>query len=194
MIDDLTWQESPSLRVAEVAVLTPQNIESELSYAYLHAIASRAGIICEYSGRHSDEAGVDAVLRVKGRLAPDSIFTQFTVDVKLKATKKVPIEQNGRYSHSLKVKNYNELRSTNTSAPQLLVVLFLPEDAENWLSHSEDGLVTRRCAYWVSVRGAVETDQDSRTIYVPRANLLSVTGLRTLMTRFSRQEVLNYAP
>ena len=41
-------------------MLGEQNIESELSYAYLHAVASRAGIICENAGRHSDEAGVDA--------------------------------------------------------------------------------------------------------------------------------------
>ena len=97
-------------------MLTDQNIESELSYAYLHAIASRGGIICESAGRHTDEAGVDAVLRVKGMLDLDSILTQFTVDVQLKATKKIPIEQNERYSYSIKVKNYNELRSTNTGA------------------------------------------------------------------------------
>jgi hypothetical protein len=100
-------------------MLTTQNIESELSYAYLHAVASRAGIICESTGRHTDEAGVDSVLRVKGMLAQDSILTQFPVEVQLKATKQIPIEQNGRFSYSLKVKNYNELRSTNTGAPQL---------------------------------------------------------------------------
>jgi hypothetical protein len=121
-------------------MLSMQNIESELSYAYLHAIASRAGIICEYAGRHSDAAGVDAVLRVKGRLATDSSLTQFTVDVQLKATKKAPVEQAGRYSHSLEVKNYDALRSTDAGAPQLLVVLFLPDDAETWLTHGVKGL------------------------------------------------------
>ena len=135
---------------------------------------------------------MDAQLRVKGKLAPDSVLTQFAVDVQLKATKKVPVEQDGRYSHSLKVKNYDELRSINTGAPQLLVVLFLPVDANTWLAHSEDCLVARRCAYWLSVRGAQETDQDSKTVYIPRANLLSVDALRTLMTRFSRMEVLDY--
>jgi len=67
-------------------MLTTQNIEAELSYAYLHAVASRAGIICERTGRGSDDAGVDAVLRVKGQLAEDSRLTSFTVDVQLKAT------------------------------------------------------------------------------------------------------------
>lgn len=173
-------------------MLTDQNIESELSYAYLHAIASRGWIICESAGRHTDEAGVDAVLRVKGMLDLDSILTQFTVDVQLKATKKIPIEQNERYSYSIKVKNYNELRSTNTGAPHLLVVLYLPADANTWLDHSEECLVTRRCAYWVSLRGAPETDQDSKTVYIPKSNVLSVESLRVLMTRFSKLEVLDH--
>lgn len=173
-------------------MLTIQNIESELSYAYLHAIASRAGIICECTGRHSDAAGIDAVLRVKGKLADDSILKQFTVDVQLKATRQVPVEQHERFSHSLDVKNYDELRSTDAAAPQLLVVLYLPEDAETWLSHAEDGLVTRRCAYWASLYGAPSTNQDSRTVYIPRANMLSVVQLRNLLTRYSRREVIGY--
>ena len=41
-------------------MLTEQNIEAELSYAYLHAVASRAGFSCEYRNRHLDGAGVDA--------------------------------------------------------------------------------------------------------------------------------------
>ena len=173
-------------------MLTIQNIESELSYAYLHAIASRGGIICENTGRHTDDAGVDVVLRVKGKLDDDSILTQFTVEVQLKATKKIPLEQNGRYSHSLKVKNYDELRSTNTGVQQLLVILFLPEDVESWLTHSEDHLLTRRCAYWISLRGAPPTDHDSKTIYIPRTNMLSVEALRTIMTLASKREELDY--
>ena len=173
-------------------MLTDQNAESELSYAYLHAIASRGRIICEYTGRHTDDAGVDVVLRVKGRLAPDSLLTQFAVEVQLKATTKVPPEQDGKYSYALKVKNYNELRSTNTGAPQLLVVLYLPPDASTWLTHSEECLVARRCAYWISLRGAPAVDQGTRTVYIPIANLLSVEGLQSLMTRFSKREVLDY--
>ena len=173
-------------------MLTHQNIESELSYAYLHVVASRCGIICECTGRHTDEAGVDAVLRVKGRLAPDSVLLQFTVDVQLKATKIAPTENKGAYSHSLKIKNYNELRSVNTGAPQLLVVFFMPEKQEDWLEHAETGMTTRRCAYWQSLRGAAEVNGDSKTVYIPRANLLSTASLIDLMTRFSRREEILY--
>lgn len=37
-----------------------QNIESELSYAYLHAVAAKAGMSCKQGDRHDDGAGVDA--------------------------------------------------------------------------------------------------------------------------------------
>jgi hypothetical protein len=132
------------------------------------------------------------VLRVNGRLAPDSTLTRFTVEVQLKATQKTPIEQNGRYSHSLDARNYNDLRSIEALAPQLLVVLYLPEDAEAWLTHGEEGLIARRCGYWASLLGAPETEQGSKTVYVPRANVLSVSRLRELMTQYSREEVITY--
>lgn len=175
-------------------MLSAQNIESELSYAYLHAVASRCGIICESTGRHTDEAGVDAVLRVRGRLATDSTLTQFTVDVQLKASKVEPIEQEGKYSHSLKLKNYDELRSTSTGAPQLLVVLFLPPKSEEWLSQSEESLLARRCAYWLSLHNAPPSANDKhQTVYIPRNNVLSTELLRDVMTRFSREEAIQYA-
>jgi hypothetical protein len=174
-------------------VLTSQNVEAELSYAYLHAVASRAGIICERTGRGSDDAGVDAVLRVKGQLAEDSLLTSLTVDVQLKATIAQSVDKDGRYAYPLKMKNYDELRSVKTSAPQLLVVLFLPVEAAEWLVQSHECLVTRRCAYWLSLRGAPASDNEtSQTVYIPSANLLSIENLRDLMTRFSRRETIPY--
>ena len=68
-------------------LLSQNNIMAELSYAYLHAVAARAGFACEEGNRHEDGIGVDAKLRVKERFAPDSTLTNFTVDVQLKATR-----------------------------------------------------------------------------------------------------------
>jgi hypothetical protein len=51
--------------------LTAVNRESELSYAYLHAIASHAGVNCKTSKRaviaHLDDR---ALVRIAGRLRP----------------------------------------------------------------------------------------------------------------------------
>ena len=125
-------------------MLTSQKIEAHLSYAYLHAVASHSGIICVKTGEDEDDAGVDVVLRVTGRLTENSILTNFTVDLQLKATVAQAVDREGRYAFPLKMKNYNELRCTKTSSPQLLVVLYLPANREEWLTHSHESLVARR--------------------------------------------------
>lgn len=85
-------------------MLTQQNIEAELSYAYLHAIATRGGFACEYAHRHLDDAGVDAIVREDGRrLAPDSVWTSFELHVQLKATFQSAVEQDRRYSYSVTI-------------------------------------------------------------------------------------------
>lgn len=174
-------------------LLSEKEIESELSYAYLHAVASRAGFACEYAGQHSDRAGIDARIHVKERMAPDSTFTDFTVEVQLKATCQPPIMSSGHYSFWLSLDHYDKLRNVGTANARLLVVLFLPEDRAHWLVHSEDGLVSKRCAYWVSLKGAVASDNKSgQTVYLPGANFFSHDGLRKLMERVSRREPLPY--
>jgi uncharacterized protein DUF4365 len=175
-------------------MLTDQNIEAELSYAYLHAVATRAGFSCEYRNRHLDGAGVDATITEDGRkLADDSILTSFSLDVQLKATYRELRERDGRSSYSLSVPHYDKLRIEEVAAPRVLLLLRLPQNPEEWLQISEDALVAKRCAYWVSLRGAAASENDkNQTVYVPRENLLTPQGLTNLMVRFSRLEVIRY--
>jgi Domain of unknown function (DUF4365) len=133
--------------------LGQQNIKADLSYAYLHLIAARGGFSCTYTYRHLDDAGVDAIIYEDGRrLAADSLLTSFDVHVQLKATYQTPVEQDGCFSYSITVPRYDKLRRPQVNSPRILVVLYLPEDANEWLRHSEDCLEAKRCAYWVSLR------------------------------------------
>jgi hypothetical protein len=177
-------------------MLSEQNIEAELSYAYLHAIATRGGFSCSYTHRHLDDVGVDAQIHEDGRqLAADSIHTSFALHVQLKATRAAPVEQDGRFSYSIRIPQYNRLRETRLASARILVVLFLPADPADWLSHSEDALIAKRCAYWVSLRGAPASANDAtQTVYVPRQQVVSVDGLRQLMTRCSCDEEILYVP
>ena len=174
--------------------MTTQNIEAELSYAYLHAVASRAGFACEIRNRHLDGAGVDATITSDGQyLAADSKLCYVPIDVQLKATRKVLPETALQFSYSLEIAHYDKLRMTNVGTPRILVVLRLPENPEQWLVVDGDSLVSRRSAYWVSLFAAPHIAiQESRTVYVPTANVLSPAGLTALMTRYSRQEDIPY--
>lgn len=174
-------------------LLSENDIKSELSYAFLHAVAARAGLGCHATDRHTDGAGVDAVLRARERFDPASIYTDFTVDVQLKATSAKPPLHEDRFSFWLKRDAYDKLRTVEAAAPRLLVVLFLPEDPGEWLVLSEDALVAKRCAYWVSLYGAAEGAETGCTVYLPRENVLDVERLRRLMTLFSLEGRLSCA-
>ena len=176
-------------------MLTEQNIEAELSYADLHAVATRCGFGCEYTTRHMDAAAVDAIVREDGRfLAPDSALGSFEVHLQLKATYQRLKEIDGRWSFSLPVHQYNRLREQRVQNPRILVVMQLPANPAEWLHRSEESLVARECAYWVSLRSAPATNNETeQTVYVPRSQRLSPDNLTALMTRLSRREVLLYA-
>lgn len=170
-------------------LLSDNNIKAELSYAYLHAVAARAGFGCEATGRVSDDAGVDALVRFRERLAADAVLTESVIEIQLKATSASVISHNGRYSFFLKREHYDKLRVSDIGLKRFLVVLFLPENADDWLGHTSEQLLLKRCAYWCSLRGAGEsTNRSGQTVYLPQANTFSVAGLRGLMTRVARNE------
>lgn len=175
-------------------MLTEQNIEAELSYAYLHAVASKAGFSCEYRNRHLDGAGLDATITEDGRqFAEDSVLTSFSVDIQLKATFQELPEQEEQFSYALAVPHYDKLRLEAIALPRLLVLLRLPRNPDEWLDATEDALIARRCAYWLSLRGAgPSANEETQTVYVPRGNLLSPAALTSLMARFSRLEEVSY--
>lgn len=147
------------------------DIEEALSEAYVTAIAARAGYVT--SKGNFDRDGVDLTIQAGDHLRPK-------IDLQLKAT----IGLDGAkdpMSFSLKRRNYDLLRIT-TQTPRLLVVLHLPRDKEDWLRVSPTELILKHCAYWLSLRGAPETDvEHEKTVYIPSANRFDVASLTRLM-------------
>lgn len=174
--------------------MTENDIMAELSYAYLHAVAARAGFGCKVGSRIDDSASVDAFVRVNERMASNSVIWNFDFEVQLKATKQVLAEKDGRYSYFFKgIARYDRLRDPGSPLPKLLVVLLLPDDPAQWLTLDENSLISRRCAYWVSLEGAPASDNDTgKTIVIPRTQLLTVEALRDVALRLSSQEDLLY--
>lgn len=145
--------------------LTSHNIESELSYAYLHAVASSAGVGCAVSGRHEDNAGVDARLTGWGPFPADCYREEVDIKVQLKATVRSPAIVDGAWSSV----------------------------QDDWVRHTDDALSLHRCAYWVSLRGAPSSTNDAgETVYLPRAQRFDRPGLVGLMERIARGDVPAY--
>lgn len=71
-----------------------------------------------------------------------------------------------------------------TVNPRILIVVLLPNDETEWMSHSEDELVLRRCGYWLSLRGQPATENSTNvTVKLPRTQLFDVDQLTGLMAR-----------
>jgi hypothetical protein len=170
--------------------ISQPNIESELSYAYLHAVASRVGAACSPQTRHHDNSGIDAEITSWGPFSTGGYLTEVDLRIQLKATIAAPNVSGGYIPYFVSgVERYNKLREHTQATPRVLVVLFLTPNSNDWLSHSPETLILKRCAYWVSLRNAPETTNETgQTVYIPENQHFSPAELTTLLDRLSKRD------
>lgn len=112
----------------------------------------------------------------------------------MKARIKTPFDDGKSLSYFLSgTQQYDNLRRVTHASPRILAVLFLPPKAKDWLTHSQEQLVLRKCAYWVSLRGPPPTDNHAGvTVRIPKNQVFDGAGLMQLMASISRQEIPAY--
>ena len=154
------------------SLLSEEDTESELSVAYVHALAAEAGYVCgPPSG--PDRDSIDLQVSAGGPMRP-------RLDMQLKASRCLAISET-EIKFRLRIKNYDDLR-VPTQTPRILVVLHLPHERSDWLYVSSKSLVIRNSAYWISLLEKPETTNTSSvTISIPLANRLDVEKLKELM-------------
>lgn len=158
-------------------LMSSNDREEALSHAYVAAVAAGAGYVT--AEQNFDRDGVDVQIRAGGSMRP-------SLDVQLKATINLGEATEGAYRYPLKRRNYDLLRE-QTMVPRILVVLALPAVEADWLSVTPEQLVMRRCAFWASLAGFPETENnESVTISIQNNNRFDVESLRALMERARR--------
>lgn len=161
--------------------------KEDFSYAYIYAVASSVGYSLQAATRRLDDSGIDATITVPGKINSKRL-PRF--DVQIKSTSR-NILKDESIKFRLTAKNYDELRDNDLFVPQLLIVVLIPEDVNNWLSQTEESLCLKRCAYWLSLRGRPPLEQQSTiTIEIPRQNIFSPNALKTIMERIAAEENL----
>lgn len=175
-------------------MLITNDIKSELSYAYLHAVAARAGFGCKTGSRLDDNAAIDAIVSVFQKLGSDSLLTDFAIHFQLKATARPFGERrDGTIAFPLPRNQYDRLRNPETGSQKLLAVLELPEAEEDWLDVGAEELICRRCMRWVSLRGAPDVEAETNvTVYFPTENRMTVETLTEIARRISRREWIGH--
>lgn len=161
--------------------------KEDFSYAYIYAVASNMGYSLQAATRRLDDSGIDATITVPGKINSRRL-PRF--DVQIKSTSR-NILKDESIKFRLTAKNYDELRENDPFVPQLLIVVLIPEDINNWLSQTEESLCLKRCAYWLSLRGQPPLEQQSTiTVEIPRQNIFSPNALKTIMERIAAGENL----
>ena len=173
--------------------LSFQNIESELSYAYLHAIAGKAGMNCKAGDRHDDGHGVDAEINYRG-ITSHRYLKHIQLNIQLKATTASPGNHPDFLSYFFSgLSRYDKLRTNDSHIYKILAVLFLPSDPTSWLTCSGDELILKKSAYWTCLYGAeTSTNESGQTIYLPKSQLLTPDELLRLANLAVHKNVPNY--
>ncbi len=159
--------------MAPDALLTDADREEALSWAFVRAVAGFAGYTI--SVEDFDRNGVDLFVHAGQPLSP-------AVGLQLKATVNLGAPgPDGNYRYAVPVANYRRLIRRH-NIPRYLVVLALPSDHREWLVVSDDELVLRRCAYWVSLAGLPESENHATvTVSIPAENRFDPDALQRLL-------------
>ena len=168
-------------------MLTENKIKEEINLAYVVAVAAAKGFSTEIT--RVDNDSVDATVCCNGYLIQgESTLYSPSIKLQLKATSHAHIIEDSIH-FPLPIKNYNDLRA-KTATPRLLVVLCLPEHSDEWVTHSTEELILKKCAYYLNLYGFPESENEtSVTVKIPLDNVFSPDSLYDLMLKTSKEDL-----
>lgn len=163
--------------------------KEKFSEAYVLAVAATAGYGTYKPSPDDDSVDLGIAARTTSQQNGTVTMRSPRLELQLKCTA-APTPTSDRLSFPLKLKNYDELRAENFVIPRILVVVLVPDLADDWLGHSETELCMRRCGYWVSLRGKpATTNTKNIKISIPRQNQFTVQALQAIMQRLSQGQL-----
>jgi len=158
--------------------ITEQHTEESLCFAHIYALAGVAGV--NYRANRYDY-GIDGQFNPVVKRGNRMIQTGFPLDFQAKAT----VDWNLKDDHivyDLEAKNYNDMAlRTPAESTLILILLCLPKSRSDWHGTTLDETVMRHCCYWYLVEGDPTPNEYSKTIYIPRKNLLTPAILLELL-------------
>jgi hypothetical protein len=168
-------------------VLTRNHRQEALCRAYVQAVAAQAGL--GYSVPVPDY-GIDLSLRtidVRGSRRTD---VSYQLDIQLRSTTRAVLTDT-HVGFDVDVGTYESLRNPEAGVPRILIVLVLSADEAEWVSQSQQELVIRHCAYWLSLKGFPPTTA-ARTcrVAIPRSNVFSSDRARAILQRVRERKDL----
>ncbi|MFI6804459.1 DUF4365 domain-containing protein [Streptomyces luteogriseus] len=156
---------------------------------FIRMLATAANL--DVTQKERDRVGIDWQLGYTGRRGTRR-FPAIEAQVKCTSS---PDIHGDHIRYPLKAKNYNELAGPDYEMPRFLFLVLAPTDPFTWSHATEDRLHLSHAAYWLCLHDQEPLPQDdgaktgTRTVYVPRSNLLTVDSLHELFAEDYRDLV-----
>lgn len=171
--------------------MTDEMIMEQLSKGYITLVGGRRGY---KNTSPSPDTGVDVTFcPIVTREEPNGrtrlIDSDKKVDVQLKSTRRRRVSVEGDcIGYDLDAKAHNDLvhRRTGAVIPLYLVLLIMPDDANDWLGVSPEQLAVRECAYWwwPDEDSALTDNESSVRIWIPRTQRVTIDFFPDRFTEF----------
>lgn len=151
--------------------MTEEQQKEQFSIAYVRAIAAVAGV--SVTRPEVDDDSIDIAFSSRNLQRPK-------LEAQLKCS--AVLDNDGEVlRYPLNVKNYDDLR-LDVIVPRVLNVLCVPERMSEWITLTPTELTLRKAAYWVSLKGQIETTNTSSvTVSIPKCQLFDVAALKRLL-------------
>jgi hypothetical protein len=160
--------------------------KEELSKSYLNAVCAIKGIAMEIKSH--DDDGLDVVLQ-KIMNKKDGNRYNALISVQLKSTSSDLTETEKYFSYPLKKKNYDDLRLPAVLKP-FLFLLILPNNEDEWLQHSIEALIIRKCMYWADLNGLPDSgNQNSVSVQIPKDNVVSSDSVEDILMKIAEEKL-----
>lgn len=147
---------------------------------YVGALAAAAGLL-SYRLNH-DLDGVDLGVRLPG---PSRNVVSPTVEVQVKSWSRWQGTPTAWRYDGLTERQFNRLAGADFAVPRYLVLVLVPDQADEYATVGANGLLLRYIAYYVSLHDEPRiTDPDPkrrRPVTVPLVNVLTAASLRALL-------------
>ena len=158
--------------------MTEQHKMEALNRAYVQAVAAKAGV--GISSPQPDLA-IDLYLHRVIKYGQRIRYIGIPLNCQLKASTNWEVKGTD-IIYDLEAKTYNDL--ADASGPWVLILLCLPKDTNEWLELCEDFMRIRKCCYYWQNLEYLETQNDrTKTIHIPRGQLLTPDSLTYLLMK-----------
>ena len=156
--------------------MSPNFIQEQLSLAYARSVLYRAGY--RLYRPEVDDHGLD------GTIVDPHARGINRIDFQAKATTVYEIRET-TIVYDLRVEDYNRLIGED-DVPRVLILLIMPEDDSQWLTHSSERLCLRRCAYWADLMGKPHSNNASTVrVSLSTDNMFDQDGLSDMFRQLT---------